>query len=195
MSTPARHKSKLRQHLRHQRQSLDLRTRRQATRRINRNLYTLIRRNQRIGVYWAVGSELALDDFIAAAHQRGAKLYLPYIDSHQRRLWFTPLPPCPERAAGHYFGIPQFAGPKIRAHALHVLLVPLVGIDERGFRLGQGGGYYDTTLTHIRHRLRPRLVGVGFACQQVPVLATENHDQPLPAFVSEQGWQYFRTQF
>lgn len=193
MMAPTLDKAELRRHLRRQRQNLTASARRTATHRISRYLYPLIRRGKRIGVYWAVGSELALDDFIATARKRGARLYLPYITPNRRRLWFTPLPAKPHPANAHPFSIPQFAGNKIRVHLLHVLLVPLVGIDARGVRLGQGGGYYDTTLAHTRHRLHPRVIGVGFACQQIPRLVAQAHDQPLPAFVCEHGWQHFKN--
>ena len=146
-------------------------------------------------MYWPVGSELRLDAFVRSALNRGAQVYLPYIDSRSLRLWFTPYHndvARAERKRGHgRLHIPQFNGRKIRAHQLHTLIVPLVGIDQHGYRLGQGGGYYDVTLAHTRARLRPHTVGVGFACQQVAALPREPHDMPLAAFVCEHGWQRF----
>ena len=188
-------KATQRQQLRRARQSLTRSQRRNATRRSNSALKPCIRRARRIGVYWPVGSELRLDDFVRAALARGARVYLPYIEPHSLRLWFTPY--CAntahaERARGQSrLRIPQFSGHKIRAHQLHTLIVPLVGIDRHGYRLGQGGGYYDVTLAHTRTRLRPRTIGAGFACQQVAQLPHEAHDMPLDAFVCEHGLQRF----
>lgn len=187
-------KAALRRQLRLARQHLPAAPRRQATQRINRRLRRLIKRGHRVGAYWASGSELGLDDWLQAALKRGARVYLPYIEQGSQRLWFTPYRRGlkPERARGsNFLNIPQFGGAKIRAHQLHVLIVPLVGIDRRGCRLGQGGGYYDVTLAHTRHRLRPRTVGAGFACQQVAAVPAEPHDAVLNAFVSEHGWQHF----
>ncbi len=188
-------KATQRQQLRRARQSLTRSQRRNATRRSNSALKPCIRRARRIGVYWPVGSELRLDDFVRAALARGARVYLPYIEPHSLRLWFTPY--CAntahaERARGQSrLRSPQFGGRKIRAHQLHTLIVPLVGIDRHGYRLGQGGGYYDVTLAHTRARLRPHTIGVGFACQQVAQLPREAHDMPLDAFVCEHGLQRF----
>lgn len=192
MSDPS--KAHLRQQLRRLRQNLSVRDRQQATRRSNRLLYPLIKRHRRIGVYWAVGSELSLADFIHTALRRGAHVYLPYIEDGQQRLWFTPYRPgqTQERARRRNPAIPQFAGARIRAHALHVLILPLVGVDVAGRRLGQGGGFYDVTLAHTHGRLRPRCVGAGFACQQVSHLPAEAHDMSLHAFVSEAGYVRFR---
>ena len=188
-------KATQRQQLRRARQSLTRSQRRNATRRSNSALKPCIRRARRIGVYWPVGSELRLDDFVRAALARGARVYLPYIEPHSLRLWFTPY--CAntahaERARGQSrLRIPQFGGRKIRAHQLHTLIVPLVGIDRHGYRLGQGGGYYDVTLAHTRARLRPHTIGVGFACQQVAQLPREAHDMPLDALENEHRLQRF----
>ncbi|MCP2039982.1 5-formyltetrahydrofolate cyclo-ligase [Neisseria sp. HSC-16F19] len=186
-------KTALRRHLRRLRQNLHPRERQRATRRSNRLLYPLIKRGRRIGVYWAVGSELSLADFIRTAHRRGAQVYLPYIERGRQRLWFTPYRPgqAQERAQKRNPAIPQFAGTRIRAHGLQVLVMPLVGVDGQGRRLGQGGGFYDVTLAHTRGRLQPRRVGAGFACQQVDALPSEPHDMPLNAFVSEAGYARF----
>ena len=77
------------------------------------------------------------------------------------------------------------------APPLDVVLVPVVGYDRRGNRLGMGAGFYDRAL---RRRLdarrawrRPRLVGVAFACQELPGIAASPWDVPLDLIVTEQG--------
>lgn len=201
--TPHVEKQQLRLKLRQRRKSLSRDSRQAATKRVNRLLYRYIRRQKRIGVYWAMGSELSLLSWIVTAQQRGATVYLPYIEAHSRQLWFTPCPRLVgqrvtkrdlrlQNLYGRQGRIPQFKGDKIRVRRLNTLLMPLLGIDSQGHRLGQGGGYYDATLgTH--HQLKPRLIGVGFSCQQVEHIATEQHDITIPEFVSEQGYQYFQS--
>lgn len=189
-------KTLLRRQLRQARQNLPARLRRQATVRISHLLKRLLKRRRRIGVYWAVGSELMLNELIHSAWARGTHIYLPYIEAGSKRLWFTPYHPHSrrQRSHTHSIGIPQFEGHKIRAHQLHTIIVPLVGIDQQGYRLGQGGGYYDVTLAHTRSRLQPHTIGVGFSCQQVASIPHEAHDIPLQAFVCETGWQRFEAQ-
>lgn len=189
-------KSELRRRLRRARAQLSGDERAAAEREIGRLLKRCIKRGGRIGVYWPMGSELRLDGFVRAAQKRGAKLYLPYIEPRSRRMWFTPYPADgvkQERKRGRAkLHVPQFAGRKIRVHGLSLLLVPIVGIDREGYRLGQAGGYYDATLSAMKHRLQAKTIGVGFACQLVDRLPHEAHDVPLDGFVSERGALAFR---
>lgn len=189
-------KSELRRCLRRARAQLSGDERAAAEREIGRLLKRRIKRGGRIGVYWPMGSELRLDGFVRAAQKRGAKLYLPYIEPRSRRMWFTPYPADgmkQERKRGRAkLHVPQFAGRKIRVHGLSILLVPIVGIDREGYRLGQAGGYYDATLSAMKHRLQAKTIGVGFACQLVDRLPHEAHDVPLDGFVSERGALAFR---
>ncbi|MBH5950566.1 5-formyltetrahydrofolate cyclo-ligase, partial [Neisseria meningitidis] len=133
-----------------------------ATVKINHLLKRYIKKGRKIGVYWPMGKELRLDGFVRVAQKRGAKLYLPYIEPRSQRMWFTPYPESGmerERIRGRAkLNVPQFAGRKIRVHGLSVLLVPLVGIDREGYRLGQAGGYYDATLAAMKYRLQAKTV-------------------------------------
>lgn len=189
-------KSELRRRLRRARAQLSGDERAAAEREIGRLLKRRIKRGGRIGVYWPMGSELRLDGFVRAAQKRGAKLYLPYIEPRSRRMWFTPYPADgvkQERKRGRAkLHVPQFAGHKVRVHGLSILLIPVVGIDREGYRLGQAGGYYDATLSAMKHRLQAKTIGVGFACQLVDRLPHEAHDVPLDGFVSEWGALAFR---
>lgn len=167
-----------------------------ATETINRLLKPYIKKGRKIGVYWPMGKELRLDGFVRAAQKRGAKLYLPYIEPHTRRMWFTPYPADgakQERKRGRAkLHVPQFAGRKIRVHGLSILFVPIVGMDREGYRLGQAGGYYDATLSAMKYRLQAKTIGVGFNCQLIDTLPREPHDLPLDGFVSESGVLMFK---
>lgn len=66
-----------------------------------------------------------------------------------------------------------------------VLLVPLVGFDRRGHRLGQGAGFYDRTLATLRSQKKILAVGLAYAAQEAEVIPVEPHDAPLDAIVTE----------
>jgi len=75
--------------------------------------------------------------------------------------------------------------------ALDLILLPLVGFDAHGGRLGMGGGFYDRSLAHkTRHpgMHKPRLLGLAHECQKVEKLPTASWDVPLQATVTDQGW-------
>src|SRR5690348_310693 len=70
-----------------------------------------------------------------------------------------------------------------------LIIMPLLGFDARGTRLGYGGGYYDRTLERLSKR--PRLIGLAFASQEIASIPRELHDVPLDAVVTEQGARSF----
>ncbi len=68
----------------------------------------------------------------------------------------------------------------------HVILMPLVGFDKLGNRLGMGGGFYDRTLavTAMQPDARPLFIGVAHDCQQVALLPMANWDIPCDLIVT-----------
>lgn len=89
------------------------------------------------------------------------------------------------------FGIPEPDVPRERligAINMALVVVPLVGFDAHGHRLGMGGGWYDRSFGfRIEHAAPPWLVGAGFAAQQLDAIATQTWDVPLDAICSERG--------
>jgi 5-formyltetrahydrofolate cyclo-ligase len=65
------------------------------------------------------------------------------------------------------------------------LLVPLVGFDRQGYRLGYGGGYYDRTLAAMPGR--PLAIGVGFEQALLDTIHPQPHDVPMDVIVTAQG--------
>lgn len=72
-----------------------------------------------------------------------------------------------------------------------VLIVPLVGFDARGYRLGYGGGFYDRTLQGLRAKRTTLAVGFGFAAQEMAQVPIDAFDQRLDVMVTEQGVRLF----
>lgn len=65
-----------------------------------------------------------------------------------------------------------------------VAVVPLLAFDEKGGRLGYGGGYYDKYFQAFPHVLR---VGYAYSGQRVEAVPVEEHDVFLDAVVTEEG--------
>lgn len=68
-----------------------------------------------------------------------------------------------------------------------ILIVPLLGFDRRGGRLGYGGGFYDRTLEMLRAKRPTLAIGFAFAGQETDNLPLEATDQPLDLIVTEVG--------
>jgi 5-formyltetrahydrofolate cyclo-ligase len=64
-----------------------------------------------------------------------------------------------------------------------LVIVPLLGFDRNGNRLGYGGGYYDKFLTKNNCK---QAVGLAYAFQEVEELPVEEHDQKLDLIVTEE---------
>ena len=63
------------------------------------------------------------------------------------------------------------------------LLIPLVGYDSAGFRLGYGGGYYDRTLAALAPR--PFCIGAGYDSAELATIHPQPHDIPMDLIVTE----------
>ena len=65
---------------------------------------------------------------------------------------------------------------------LDIILLPLLAFDDKGHRLGMGGGFYDKTLAHCNNP--PLLIGVAYDCQQALQLDTDAWDIPMHLIIT-----------
>ncbi len=143
----------------------------------------------RIAGYWAIDGELPLHSVVASLQRRGQRYYLPRL-AGPRLLRFAPWHPGVAFEPNRY-GIPEPAcaeGDLVEPSALDVVLVPLLGFDRRGHRLGYGGGYYDTSFAFLRERTevaQPVYVGIGYAAQELDVIEASPWDVALDYVATE----------
>jgi 5-formyltetrahydrofolate cyclo-ligase len=142
-----------------------------------------------IGGYMALAGEADPASLMAQFARRGHRLAVPRVAAKASPLIFHAYEPGQSLAPGAY-GIaePDSAAPVL---VPDVLLVPLLGFDAAGHRLGYGGGFYDRTLASLRETRTVRAVGIAYAGQEVPALPVEPFDVTLEAVLTEQGLRRF----
>ena len=189
-------KSDLRRTLRAKRQLLSAEDQKLAARALAVNVAgtRLFLTCRRIACYLPNDGEI--DTRLVIEHIRRLRkiLYLPVLSplAHDR-LWFAEAKP-KTKLVPNRFGIPEPAVPArhlVRAQELDLILMPLVGFDDRGNRLGMGAAFYDRHFAFLRHRRawrRPLLIGLAFELQRVDRLPVAPHDVPLWGIVTERGF-------
>jgi len=143
----------------------------------------------RFAIYWASDGELDTDPIARRLLAARKTVALPVVQSG-RRLAFRRYHPATPLMSNR-FGIPEpdpYAATPLAAAALDVVMLPLVAFDDRGNRLGMGGGYYDATLAN-----RPRALRIGLAheLQRCDALPSRAWDVPLDAVITESGGRGF----
>lgn len=186
----------LRRQLRQARRRLSPAQQRQAARQLYRQLahHPLFRRTRHIALYLPNDGEIDPRPLLLEAQRRGKATYLPVLKAWPRtRMVFQRIMPG-ERLKPNRFGIPEPAYRPARqrpAWALDLMLMPLVGFDEHGGRLGMGGGFYDRSLAYRSMRKKghkPTLLGLAHECQKVDHLPLASWDVCLQATVTNRSW-------
>lgn len=186
----------LRRKLRKTRRQLSPAQQRHAARRLYRQLshHPLFRRARHIALYLPNDGEIDPRLLLRAAQRRGKATYLPVLNPWPRtRMVFQRIEPS-ERLRRNRFGIFEpviRTARQRRVWALDLLLMPLVGFDGNGGRLGMGGGFYDRSLAYRARRKKshkPTLLGLAHECQRVDRLPLESWDVPLLGTVTDRGW-------
>lgn len=105
-----------------------------------------------VSVYASRVTEPGTGPLLEALAARGVRVLMPVLGSGLQRDWAEYAGPddLRERAPGRP---PEPGGPTLGAAALadaDVVIAPALAIDTTGARLGQGGGWYDRALEHLR---------------------------------------------
>jgi len=133
--------------------------------------------------YWPIRGELDCQPILVRLMDSNQPVCLPVVlgdaEPLSLRLWEQGAP---LYEAGFGTLAPSELAPAVEPD---VIIVPLLGFDKHGTRLGYGGGYYDRTLDRMTKK--PRLIGVAFAVQEIEHIPREPHDVPLDMIVTENG--------
>ncbi len=132
-----------------------------------------------IALYLPFNGEVDLRDLLSQADKQ---LYLPSIQGQQMQFQlFQQHIPLKQHAYG--MGQPDFIN-GLKAPALDLCLMPLLGFDLYGNRLGMGGGYYDRYFAPPNHTV---MAAVAYQFQHIEQLPADQWDVKLHHIFSEQG--------
>jgi len=180
-ASPLTDKPQLRRTLKDRRRAIDPATRRVWDDRIGARVLAWWHADPGavLGVYWPLAGEPDLRPAYAELAEAGVRLALPVVLARDAALGFAEWVPG-EPTVADSLGVAVPAELRLVARP-DALLVPCLGFDARGYRLGYGGGFYDRTLAAPP---RPRTLGVAYACQQAQ-FAIGEHDIALDRIVTE----------
>lgn len=173
-------KGEIRRELLKKRSSLDEEERERLSRSICLRIASLpeYKRAQSILFFYPVKGEPDIRALLTQAIKEGRAL-LPKVEGEDLSL--HRVGSLSDLSPGAY-GIPEpLVKDQVEPSSIDLLLVPGVGFDLEGFRLGWGKGYYDRLLK----RAGGTKLGIAFSFQVLDRLPRDHWDVPVDAVVTE----------
>lgn len=194
-------KQKLREIGRSKRKALDLASQKDLSLALLKCLRTqsLFLNSQNIAAYYPKDAEIDPRPLIELSWNLGKRCFLPVLDPlKSKKLLFMEYtqndPLFPNR-----FGVlePPFNSKRlIPSWFLDLVFVPLIAFDNKGHRLGRGGGYYDHTFAYFKENVRskrPKLIGLAYEFQEVDAIPEEAWDLQLTGVATEKQFILFNN--
>ena len=154
------------------------------------------RSSENIALYHAVRGEADPAGLIYSRPDNSEKnFFLPVISSNKSQgLEFAPFN-TNTQYKNNQFSIPEpsvESSDLINGESLDLVIMPLLGFDNKGNRLGMGGGYYDRCFSFKKSSpKKPVLLGFAYDFQQIDAICTEPWDIRLDMITTELRFLYF----
>ncbi|HJJ28812.1 MAG TPA: 5-formyltetrahydrofolate cyclo-ligase [Methanocorpusculum sp.] len=176
-------KSELRSLLKERREALDLGVRREAGYYITNRVLALLAPYESILVYAAKVPEVETEVLINILLEEKKKVIVPIIQKESHTLRFSYITSMEDFVPGT-FNVPE---PLERerpapAEAIEICVVPMVGFDRSGNRLGYGAGYYDRFFAAYPDVPK---IGLAYACQECGEVPADAFDVKMDWVVTE----------
>lgn len=140
-----------------------------------------------VAVYVSTDTEPNTAILRAALHAEGVTVLIPRVAGESLE-WCVDDDQFPLTESR--WGIAEPTGPAVGVGAAPLMassaiVVPALAIDASGFRLGQGGGFYDRTLGELDTTVRPLLIGLVYDDEFIDATPRETHDIQVDVIVTE----------
>ena len=181
-------KNRIRQYLRQCKELLTPEERLVKSTRICRYLLDLISDGETVMVYTSKEKEVNTVPLITTLLKRGNPIVVPIIVKEDISLRLSYLR---DRSVlvPSTFGVPEPIGSEIPADPCDIdrIVLPMLGFDRKGGRIGYGAGYYDRFLERNK---RLKKIGIAYACQEVEHLPVDENDIRMDYIITENGIVY-----
>ena len=181
-------KNRVRQAMRERREAMTPGERIDKSRRICDLVRDLIRDGETVMVYSSKELEVNTRPLVEDLLASGNPVVVPIIVKADVSLRLSYLRD-PSVLVLSTFGVPEPIGSEIPAKAgdIDTIILPMLGYDREGGRLGYGAGYYDRFLAR---NPRIRKIGIAFSCQEAEKIPCEENDIHMNLIITEEGIVY-----
>ena len=139
-------------------------------------------KNKIIGGYYPVNSEIDILEILDSLEKKvGMKLSLPIVKKNNEMdfyKWSTK-----SLLKLNKFGIPE--PEEIKKVFPDVIFVPIVAFDNRLYRIGYGGGYYDRYIQKLSNKKKLFKIGIAHSCQKINKVPINKYDKKLDIIITE----------
>jgi 5-formyltetrahydrofolate cyclo-ligase len=181
-------KNSIRKILRQKKEAMLPDDRLRKSQRICRHLMAIIRDKETVMVYTSKEKEVNTVPLIHALFRQKNPVVVPIIVKEDVSLRLSYLRDF-SALVPSTFGVPEPIGNEIPAATddIGTIVLPMLGFDRTGGRIGYGAGYYDRFLSK---NLTLRKIGIAFACQEVGNLPVDENDIRMDSIITEDGIVY-----
>ena len=158
--------------------------------------HEFLKQNRFIASYHSFSGEIDTVEINKALRLAGHHMALPVIHPEEKGLMDFYSYEKPEDLILNRFKIPEPVVSEenlVQPHKLEVVIVPLVGFNEKGERLGMGGGYYDRMLKKISCECLT--LGLAYDFQLIPEIKSQPWDMPLDEVITPTKHYIFNKKY
>jgi 5-formyltetrahydrofolate cyclo-ligase len=181
-------KERVRKILRQRKEAVLPEVRLSNSRKICRHLMKIIHKDETVMVFTSKEKEVNTRPLIMALFEKGNPVVVPIIVKEDCSLRLSYLRDF-SALVPSTFGVPEPIGSEIPADATAIgtIILPMLGFDRAGGRIGYGAGYYDRFLSRNPGL---RKIGIAFGCQEVESLPVDENDIRMDMIITEDGIVY-----
>ena len=139
------------------------------------------KKNIKVGGYYPVNFEVDCLDILEKFEKDSYNISFPIIKKNNQMDFF-------ESSIKNLFQVSKFGIPEpIQSKKIFpdVILVPLVAFDDKKYRLGYGGGYYDRYIEKIQKMKKILTIGLAFSFQKIKKIPLTKYDKKLDFILTE----------
>lgn len=137
------------------------------------------------GAYYPIGAEVNCRPLMDTLHAMGHTISLPVITGATDPLIYRMYKSGDQLEKGG-FGTPQPCD-YMPVVVPDILIIPMMGYSDKGYRLGYGSGFFDRTIELIRKQKPMKAIGLAYSGQRIDDMPVEAHDQKLDLIITEKG--------
>ena len=131
---------------------------------------------KKILLYSPYKNEIKLNLVLKKLNEMQKEIFIPKVFPNNE-LKFNLLESCNQLIKNKYNILESQSNLFVKVNMINVLVVPFLGVDANGKRLGYGGGYYDRALGNILSKNdKPLIIGLGYDHQILKENFGESHD-------------------